>query len=110
MAEMANLKSVDAGNFEDEVLKATSPVLVDFWAPWCPPCRALAPTLEELAVEMSGRIEVVKLNIQEVPLIHRQYGVMNIPTLILFKEGQPVAQIVGNLPKAALKQKIESAL
>jgi len=107
---MANLKAVDASNFESDVLKAATPVLVDFWAPWCPPCRALAPTLEELSQELNGRMEVVKLNIQEVRGIHNRYGVMNIPTLILFKEGKPVEQIVGNLPKASLKQKIESHL
>jgi len=86
-------------NFDTEVLKSNLPVLVDFWAEWCGPCRALAPKLEEIATEMGTQVRVVKLNIDENPEAPAKYNVRGIPTMILFKGGQQVDQIVGNHPK-----------
>lgn len=95
---MATKATTDT-NFETDVINAKGPVLVDFWAEWCGPCRALAPKLEEISEELSGKIEVVKINIDENPEAPRKYGVRGIPTMILFKEGKEVDQIVGNQPK-----------
>lgn len=86
-------------NFQTDVLQANTPVLVDFWAEWCGPCRALAPKLDEIAKELSGKVKVVKLNVDENPDAPARYGVRGIPTLILFKSGKEVDQIVGNHPK-----------
>jgi thioredoxin 1 len=91
-------KQVTDATFDSEVLKAAGPVLVDFWAEWCGPCRALAPKLEEIAKEMTG-IAVVKVNVDENPDAPSKYGVRGIPTMILFKGGKQVDQIVGNHPK-----------
>ncbi|MBN1259397.1 MAG: thioredoxin [Anaerolineae bacterium] len=106
---MADLKAVDSQNFASEVLQAAGPVLVDFWASWCPPCRALAPTLEELAREES-RLQIVKVSVEEERELPGKYGVMNIPTMILFKNGQEVARIVGNRSKRKLLQELEPHL
>ena len=89
---------VTDGSFETDVLKSDVPVLVDFWAEWCGPCRALAPKLEEVATQFNGKVKVVKLNIDENPEAPAKYGVKGIPTMILFKQGQNVDQIVGNHP------------
>lgn len=94
-----NTKSTSDANFEADVLKSATPVLVDFWAEWCGPCRALAPKLEEIATELSGKLNVVKVNVDENPSAPARYGVRGIPTLILFKDGKEVEQIVGNHPK-----------
>lgn len=94
-------------SFDQEVLKSGTPVLVDFWAEWCGPCRALAPKLEEIAAEMKGRVKILKLNVDENPTMPAKYGVRGIPTMILFKDGQEVEQIVGNLPKDNLLQAIQ---
>ncbi|OQA13909.1 MAG: Thioredoxin C-1 [Chloroflexi bacterium ADurb.Bin360] len=107
---MANLKSVDSSNFETEVLQAPVPVLVDFWASWCPPCRALAPTLEELAVDEPTRLRIVKVSVEEERELPEKFGVRNIPTLILFKGGEAVARMVGNRTKKALLREIEAYL
>ena len=96
-------------NFAAEVLEASQAVLVDFWAPWCGPCRIVAPHLEELNSERDD-LTVVKLNVDENPETAAKYGIMSIPTLILFKNGQVAKQIVGALPKARLQQEIEPAL
>ena len=101
---------VTQGSFEEEVIKSDGPVLVDFWAEWCGPCRMIAPLVEELAKDYQGKVKVCKLNVDEEREIALQYSIRSIPTLILFKEGKPVEQIIGALPKSALKSKIEGVL
>ena len=96
---MANVKEVTAQDFEAEVLQASEPVLVDFWAPWCGPCRVIAPILEEVAREFEGKVRIAKVNVDDSPDIASQFGVRGIPTLILFKEGQIKGQMVGVNPK-----------
>jgi thioredoxin 1 len=96
-------------NFQAEVLESDKPVLVDFWAPWCGPCRIVAPHLEELAGERED-IRIVKLNVDENPQVSATYNVMSIPMLLLFKQGQVAHQIIGALPKSRLLQEIEPAL
>ena len=109
MAE-TDLLHVNDKNFADEVLNADLPVLVDFWATWCGPCRSISPIVEELAKEFVGRVKVTKLNVDESPATPSQYGVRGIPTLILFKSGKILDQIVGAVPKARLITMIEKAL
>ncbi len=103
------MKEVTDNNFAAEVLEAGQPVLVDFWAPWCGPCRIIAPHLEELNGERDD-LTVVKLNVDENPQTAAKYGIMSIPTLILFKNGEVAKQVVGALPKARLQQELEPAL
>ncbi len=103
-------KAVMDSNFEEEVLKNSRPVLVDFWAPWCGPCRAIAPVIEELAKEYEGKIDVVKVNVDENPNTANKYRIRAIPTLILFKNGEVVAQVTGAVAKSSLKEMIEKAL
>ncbi len=97
---------VTDNNFEEEVLKNSKPVLVDFWAPWCGPCRAIAPVIEELAKEYEGQIEMVKINVDENPSTPSKYGIRAIPTLILFKNGDVVGQVTGAVSKSNLKEMI----
>jgi len=99
---MGSVKSVDESNFEAEVLNASLPVLVDFWAEWCPPCRKLGPTLEKVSEELKGKLKVVKLNVQEASVLATQYGVLNIPTMIVFKAGEEVTRLMGNRPQKKL--------
>jgi thioredoxin 1 len=110
MEKESSLVQVSDKNFSSEVLNSDLPVLVDFWAVWCGPCRSISPIVEELAKEFTGRIKVTKLNVDENPATPGQYGVRGIPTLILFKEGKVLDQIVGAVPKARLKTLIEKAL
>jgi len=110
MADEVGLVHVDDKTFASEVLNSDVPVLVDFWATWCGPCRSISPIVEELAKEFSGRVKVTKLNVDESPATPTQYGVRGIPTLILFKGGKIFDQIVGAVPKARLKALIEKAL
>jgi thioredoxin 1 len=106
---MAGLDAVTDNNFQADVLEADKPVLVDFWAPWCGPCRVVAPHLEELAGERDD-LKIVKLNVDENPQTAASYNVMSIPTLLLFKNGAVAHQIVGALPKTRLLQELEPAL
>lgn len=96
--------------FEQQVVQADQPTLVDFWAEWCGPCKMIAPVLDELADEYDGQVQFVKLNVDENPSTAMKFGVRGIPTLLLFKGGQPVDQIVGAVPKAAVKKKLEQVL
>ncbi len=101
---MSNAPSVTDATFENEVLKSTVPVLVDFWAPWCGPCRAVAPAVDAVATEFEGRAKVVKLNTDEEQEVTIKYGVGSIPTLMVFKNGELVERVMGNRPKAELAQ------
>jgi thioredoxin 1 len=101
-------QAVKDADFEAEVLKASGPVVVDFWAEWCGPCKALGPTLDEVANELAGKVKVVKVNIDENPNAPTKYNVRSIPTLIIFKDGQVVDQRVGGLPKTQLADWIKS--
>ena len=99
---MSNATPVTNANFDSEVLKAGTPVLVDFWAPWCGPCRAVAPTVEAIATEFAGRVKVVKLNTDEEQEVAIKYGVGTIPTLMVFKNGEMVERVQGNRPRSDL--------
>lgn len=101
---------VTNSNWDQEVLNNQTLVMVDFWAVWCGPCRMIAPVVEELAKEYTGKIKVAKLNTDESPEIAGRYKIMGIPTIIFFKNGQVVEQIVGAVPKSQLKSKIDSLL
>ncbi len=106
---MATQKVSDA-SFQDDVLQSQEPVLVDFWAEWCGPCRQIAPTLDEIAREMDGKLKIAKINIDENPSTPSRYGVRAIPTLMIFKGGQQVGQQVGVVPKSKLVDWIKSSI
>jgi len=101
---------VSDATFDTEVLKANEPVVVDFWAEWCGPCRMIAPALEEIAGTMAGKIKVVKLNVDENPATATKYGIMSIPTLMIFKNGQLASRQIGAQPKQKLEQWITAAV
>jgi len=100
---------VSDADFEAQVLKATEPVVVDFWAEWCGPCRMIAPALEEIAGSLNGKVKIVKLNVDESPATAQKYGIMSIPTLMLFKNGELASRQIGAAPKQKLEQWITSA-
>jgi len=101
---------VSDANFESEVLKASGPVLVDFWAEWCGPCKQIAPVLEELSGTLGAKVKIVKLNVDESPSTASKYGIQSIPTLMIFKNGQMASRQIGSAPKQKLEQWINSAV
>ena len=108
MAE--GIKEISDSTFEEEVLNSDKPVLVDFWAPWCGPCKAIAPVIDEISKDYEGRLKIVKCNVDDNPATPSNYGIRAIPTLILFKDGQKVEQIVGMVQKAKLEDTINNNL
>jgi thioredoxin 1 len=106
----ADVLTITDDNFQAEVLGSDTPVLVDFWAAWCGPCRAIAPAVEELARQYKGRLKVGKLDVDAHQDVPQKYGIMSIPTLILFKNGQVADQVVGAVPKSKLDQMVQKAL
>jgi thioredoxin 1 len=106
---MANVKELSDQDFQSEVLQATGPVLVDFWAPWCGPCRMIAPIVEELAKENGDTLKVMKVNVDDSPQTATSYGVSSIPTLMIFKNGEVADRFVGVQPKKRLQEAIEQA-
>jgi len=107
---MSKPADVTDGSFETEVLKSDKPVLVDFWAPWCGPCRMVAPVVEELSEEYGAQVKFLKLNTDDNVNTAATYGIRSIPTLLMFKGGQPIDQIIGFRPKGDLKKVIDKAL
>lgn len=99
-----NIHEISDANFEQEVLKSTTPVLVDFWAEWCGPCKALAPTVEKLAQDYNGKIKFCKVDVDENPTTAARFGIRSIPTLLFFENGQPKGQLVGNVPASTIKE------
>lgn len=106
----ANTKTVTDDTWKADVLGSTQPVLVDFWAEWCAPCRKVAPVLEEIATELGDRVTIAKLNVDENPMVARDYGILSIPTLTLFKDGQAVQSVVGVQPKGTILRMLEAAI
>ena len=107
---MAKPFAVTDAEFDEKVVKADKPVLVDFWAEWCVPCKIIAPIVDELAEEMDGQMEFAKVDVDSSPITAVTYGIRSIPALLIFKGGKPVEQIIGAIPKEQLKKKIEEAL
>src|SRR5687767_969117 len=107
---MSTTTKVTDASFEADVLKAEGPVLVDFWAEWCGPCKQIAPALEDMAKDMAGKVTIVKVNVDENPATPTKYGVRGIPTLILFKGGQVAATKIGAVPKQKLVEWVQSSL
>ena len=107
---MAAPFAVSDTDFDEKVLKSDNPVLVDFWADWCMPCKMIAPIVEELSQEYDGKLDFAKLDVDSNPTTAMTYGVRSIPTLLIFKDGQPIDQIIGAVPKGTLKKKLDSAL
>ena len=107
---MATPLTLTANNFAQEVLQTTGPVLVDFWAPWCGPCRLIAPVVEELATQYASQLKVGKLNVDEQPEIAQRYGISGIPALLFFDQGQVVDTVVGAVPKSVLQKHLHDVL
>lgn len=107
---MAEPINVSESSWDEEVINSDLPVMVDFWAEWCGPCKMIAPAVHDLAEEYTGKMNVAKVDVDNAPNIAMKYGIRSIPALIFFKDGQPVDQVVGALPKGALKKKIDSVL
>ncbi|WP_071517168.1 thioredoxin [Geitlerinema sp. PCC 9228] len=107
---MSAAAQVTDATFKSEVLESEVPVLVDFWAPWCGPCRMVAPVVDEIAQQYDGKIKVVKVNTDESPNVASQYGIRSIPTLMVFKDGQKVDMVVGAVPKTTLANTLEKYL
>lgn len=108
MQTAVKVMTFDEAGFERDVVQSDAPVLVDFWAPWCPPCRAIAPVIEQVAGELEGRVIVGKVNIDENPALAEQFGVSSIPTLLFFKDGNVVDRIVGVTSRKALVEKLKA--
>ena len=106
MSEM--IKHVSDNTFDQDVLKSSNPVLVDFWAEWCGPCRAIAPVLDDLTKESAGRITLAKVNVDENPGLAARYGIRSIPTVLFMKDGKVADQIIGAVPKAKIKEKLDA--
>ena len=107
---MAEISDVTDATFENEVLKSTTPVLVDFWAEWCGPCKAIAPIVKEIADDNGDKLKVVKINIDESPQTPGTYGIRSIPTILMFKDGQVVSQLTGARPKGDFEEMVAGAL
>jgi thioredoxin 1 len=103
-----NTQAVTDSSFDKDVMKSSTPVLVDFWAEWCGPCRALSPKLEEIAGEMSSQVKIVKMNVDENPQTPGQYGIRGIPAMLLFKDGKQVGELIGNQPKDNITEFLKS--
>ena len=107
---MADIHAISDDTFDNEVLQSATPVLIDFWAPWCAPCRAIAPVVDQLAQEYAGKLKVVKMNVDDNPKTPSQYGVRGIPTLLVIQGGQVKEQLVGAQPKAEIAQRLERVM
>ncbi len=107
---MTKPQAVTDADFTEEVLNSDLPVLVDFWADWCGPCKMVAPVVEELAADYDGRLKVMKVDVDASPLTAGNYGIRSIPTLLIFKDGKPVQQVVGAVPKQMLQEKIDQVV
>ena len=104
------ITTLTTNTFAEEVLTNAEPVLVDFWAPWCGPCRAIAPAIDELAEQFAGQVKIAKLNVDEYADTAKEYGIRNIPTLVIFRDGEVVERIQGLVPKSLLTEKVEAQL